>query len=161
MTLPSAKSSQPFDPVYEDVEIVVPVVTVNEPPSPRCAPLPPAVVHPVRGDSEYEEIDPPPKPSVTNHSVVEATDDDEASQSPIYTVVKKPLSRAATAASDEVASHTSGQPTDMTGYQIERVNDSAEQSVEVNTPPRTKEMEILADNTDSGSFDNAVNETDD
>lgn len=138
---------------------------MNDPPSPRCAPLPPAVVHPVRHDSEYDEIDPPPKPSVTNHSVVEATNnDDEAGQSPVYTVVKKPLSRAAIAASDEVESvslHTSSQPTDVTGYQIERVNDSAEQSVEVNTPPRTEEMEILVENTDSGSFDDAVNEIDD
>ena len=164
ITLSSKKNSQSYDPVYEDTEIVVSVHNVNDPPSPRHAPLPPAIIHPVRGDSEYQEIDPPPKPSLTNHSVVEDTDD-EASQEPVYTVVKKPSSRVATAANDEVdpvvSSHTSGQPTDVIGYQIERVNESAEQSVEANTPPRTEEMEILVENTDSGSFDDAVNEIDD
>ena len=85
--------------------------------------------------------------------------DEVASQEPMYTVVNKPSPRAATAAShvvESALSHTSEQPADVTGYQIEKINDSAEGSVEVSTPPRTEEMEILVNNSDSGSFDDAV-----
>ena len=82
------------------------------------------------------------------------------SQEPMYTIVK-PSPRAATVASNVVESaslHTSEQPADVTGYQIEKINDSAEGSVEVSTPPRTEEMGILVNNSDSGSFDDAVYE---
>ena len=79
----------------------------------------------------------------------------------MYMVVKKPSPQAATAAShvvESAASHTSEQPADVTGYQIEKINDSAEGSVEVSTPPRTEEMGILVNDSDSGSFDDAVYE---
>lgn len=102
---------------------------------------------------------------MTEHSDTTVTGsinaDEVASQEPMYTVVNKPLPRAATAAShvvESTSSHTSEQPADVTGYQIERISDSAEGSVEVGTPPRTEEMEILVNNSDSGSFDDAVYE---
>lgn len=81
----------------------------------------------------------------------------------MYMVVKKPSPQAAIAPSDVVESDTSyspEQPTEVTGYQIERVNDTAtaEKSPEVSTPPRTEEMGILVENSDSGSFDDAVYE---
>lgn len=163
--MPSKKTSQPSDPVYEDINIPVPVVTINEPGSPKHEPLPPAVVHPIGANSEYEHS---PKPSVSNHVVVEvtgsinadeATDPDEsAGQEPMYMVVKKPSLRAATAATQVVevaSSHTSEQPTEAIGYQIESISDSEEK---VSTPPRTEEMGVLVENTNSGSYDDAVYE---
>ena len=87
--------------------------------------------------------------------------DKVANQEPMYTVVNKPSPRGSTTASqvgESTSSHTSEQPTNVTGYQIEKVNDSAEGSVEVSVPPRTEEMEILVNNSDSGSFDDAVYE---
>ena len=98
---------------------------------------------------------------MTDHTDITVTGsingDEVASQEPMYTVVNKPPPQAATAASHVVESaplHTSEQPADVTGYQIEKINDSAE----VSTPPRTEEMEILVNNSDSGSFDDAVYE---
>lgn len=117
----------------------------------------------MRANSDYDEI----KPLVTDYStnideVAGSTDVDEvAQQEPLYTVVKKPSQRAATAASRVVelaSSQTSEQPSEVTGYQIEPINES-EESAEVCTPPRTEEMGVLVENkSDSGSFDDAVYE---
>lgn len=162
--MPFEKISQPPDTIYEDIEIPVPVVIVNKAPSPKNEPLPPAVVHPVKANSDYEEIDPPPKPLVTtNSNTVEGHDsvnaDEVNSQEPMYAVVKKPSQQAATAASHVthvVESASSEQlPNEAYGYQIERINDSVKElAAEVSTPPRTEEMDILVENnSDSESYD--------
>lgn len=140
-----------------------------EPPSPQRAPLPSTVAHPVKTNSDYEEIDVPSKPSAATDSTSTVTstvvdnvngDDEATSQEPLYSVVKKPSPQPeATAASCGSASPlTTEQPTEVTGYQIERVTDSPEEPAEVSTPPRTKEMETLVESSDSGSFDDAVYE---
>ena len=71
----------------------------------------------------------------------------------MYTVVKKPSPQDPTTASHMVessSSHNSDQPTNVSGYQMEKINDSAEGLVEASVPPRTEEMEILVNNSDSG-----------
>ena len=112
-------------------------------------------------------IDPPPKLLVTNcsdSSTVEYDEEDEpADQEPMYAVVKRPPSpQAATMATDVVESAASSEqpPSEAIGYRIERIdNDSENEPAEVSIPPRTEEMDILVENnSDSGSFDDAVYE---
>lgn len=88
-----------------------------------------------------------------------------AGQGSLYSVVTKPSPQAATAANHVVGSAsppplTSGEPHEVTGYQVERINKSAEQSPEVHTPPRTEEMDILVEDKtpDFESVDDTVYE---